>query len=306
MNTVVNQYTLLKYIKMRLIIVFFITSFCYSQNHVIVDSKTKEPIAYANIKFIKEDGGRYSNDKGVFKIKNNIKDSIQISCLGFSSITREVSNLKDTIFLVPDVQKIKEVVIQSGKSKLKKIGFKKSNLNWFGSANIQLGLLIKPTKENENTHINSILIPVKNKHSNINKDKIDKNFNSIIKMSVFSVKNDLPHEILVEAPITIKCNQNTGNIIEVDISNEYVQLEPTGVFVCIEMVGEVSNGVIINQLNFLPALKFTNKKTKDFTFFKSFVKPKTSNSWHEFDYKKMGLDKQIFLALKLMLSTYKE
>ena len=291
---------------MKLFVVVFISSFCYSQNHVIVDSITKEPIAYANIKFVKEDGGSYSNDKGVFKIKNTFRDSIQISCLGYSSITRDVSNLRDTIFLVPGVQKIKEVVIHSGKPKLKKIGFKKSNLNWFGSANLQLGLLIKPTKENENTYINSILIPVKNKHSNINKDKIDENFNSIIKISVFSVKNDLPNEILLEAPITIYCNQSTGKVIEVDISNEYVQLEPTGVFICIEMVGEVSNGVIINQLNFLPALKFTNKKTKDFTFYKSFIKPKTSNSWQEIDYKKMGLDKQIFLALTLMLSTYEE
>ena len=288
---------------MKLFVLLFITGFCYTQNHIIVDSITKEPIAYANIKFVKEYGGSYSNDKGVFEINNTIKDSVQISCLGYSSITRDVSNLRDTIFLVPVVQKIKEVVIHSGKPKLKKIGFKKSNLNWFGSANLQLGLLIKPTKENENTYINAILIPVKNKHSNINKDKIDKNFNSIMKISVFSVKNDLPNEILLEAPITIYCSQSTRNLIKVDLSNEYVQFDPTGVFICIERVGEVSNGVIINQLNFLPALKFTNKITKDFTFYKSFIKPKTSNSWEELDYKKMGLEKQIFLALKLTLST---
>ena len=58
----------------------------------------------------------------------------------------------------------------------------------------------------------------------------DYDYKSIFKFSVFSVKVNQPHISLLGNSVIIKFNQSSNEIIEIDISNEYIRLNDDGVF----------------------------------------------------------------------------
>ena len=84
-----------------LIIILFITLIFdgLSQdilNLKIIDSSTKDALAYCNISFIGTTEGRISNSEGVFIIKNNEGyDSIRISYIGYKPAMLAVDNIND-------------------------------------------------------------------------------------------------------------------------------------------------------------------------------------------------------------------
>jgi hypothetical protein len=273
----------------------------YSQNHIIIDSSTKRPIPYTNVKFVKKNKGFYGNYQGRFTFNKTSNDSIQISCLGYNTLFEKVNLLKDTIFLTPKIESLNEIVIYSVPPSLKTVGFKRQKVNFHTGSNLQFGLLLKPIKKYENTFINNILIPIKK--SIIGEKK--RNFTGIIKISVFSNKNNLPYESLLETPIIIKCNQDSDNYINVDISKEFIKFDSNGIFFEIEIVGETdSEGSVINREKFLPGITFTNKMSKDFLISKSFYKYKFSNNWKEMKHQEFHLKKEIYLAIQLVLVIY--
>ncbi|MCF6347565.1 MAG: carboxypeptidase-like regulatory domain-containing protein [Flavobacteriaceae bacterium] len=289
--------------KLKYLIILFLSNYCLSQSYVIVDSITKEPIPYTNIKFINTNKGFYSNQKGKFKLDNKLNDSIQISCLGYDTVTSKVRNLKDSIFLKPKTEKLDEIIVYSSRPTLKKVGFKKGNFNFHTGSSLQFGLLIKPIEYYENTFINNILIPIKK--SIIGEKKRD--FLSILKVSLFSNKNDSPYESLLETPIIIKCNQDSENYINVDISEDYIKFDSNGIFLVIEIVGETNpEGGVINKKTSLPGIRFTDKKSRDFSISKLFYKEKFSNKWKEMKPEIFHLKKEIYLAIQLELAVYED
>ncbi|MEN8126054.1 MAG: carboxypeptidase-like regulatory domain-containing protein [Bacteroidota bacterium] len=289
------------------IFIYFVSNFCFSQNHIIVDSSTNKIIPYANIKFLKEEKGFYSNEQGRFTITEQSGDSIQISCLGYNNIFKKVNLLRDSIFLTLRIQNLDEIILHTTPPLLKKIGFKKNTLTWFPNADIQFGLLIHPTKKYENLFINTILIPTKKKYFSQKEYTINPKYKSVIKVTLFSNKNNLPYESLLDTPIIINCDQDSDNIISVDISKEHIKFNSNGIFVCIERVGEIDlKGSVLEKKIIRPGLIFTNKTTKDFLTNKSFYKHKLSNGWEILDYKNMNLKKQIYLAIQLELATYED
>lgn len=74
----------------KLIFLFFISSQIFSQNvqfkAKLLDKNTNEPIAYANISFLKSNLGISSQVNGVFNLeidKQLLEEKVHVSCLKF-------------------------------------------------------------------------------------------------------------------------------------------------------------------------------------------------------------------------------
>jgi hypothetical protein len=293
--------------KFKYLLLFtLLSNISYSQKNIIIaNSISNTPILYANIKVLNSDKGFYSNNKGIFIIDNklNKNDSILVTCLGYSSIKKQIGKLKDTIFLNPSIENLKEITLKSKKPILKKIGFKRKNMAFFTGTDFQLGLLIQPVKKDENKYINEIIIPVTKGIKHIKRK--NKTFNSILKVLLFSVKENHPYKTIIKKPIIINYNNNSRKKIKVDISDENIQFDNNGIFICIEIVGEIDiEGNIINQKNPRPGFVCTDKKTKDFSNYKTYYKQTADNDWKEFRKETFHLEKDMFLAIQLILAKY--
>lgn len=285
----------------HLIFLFFFT-FGFSQNHVIIDSFTKKTIPYVNIKILGTKKGFYSNNNGVFTLKNHTKDSIQISCLGYESIFNKISLLKDTIFLTPQIKFLNEVSIHQKPLKSVKIGFKKTNMSFHTGANLQFGLTIKPIKKHENSIIKKILVPIRKSVFGERRD-----FESALKISLYSCNGYLPDMPLISKPLIVNCNQNSNKTLVIDIEKENIEFDKNGIFISIEIIGEIdNNGIVIDKKTSLPGIKYTNKGTKHFSSYKSFFKTKFSNDWEEMKIGTFNFKKEMYLAIQLELSIYED
>lgn len=152
--------------------IFLFSSILYSQkNIVVIDSHSKNPISFANIKVLNSKKGFHTNERGLFELKNNwnIKDTLLISCLGYSSIRENISKIIDTLFLSPKTEKLKEIIIHTKKPTFKKVGVKKKHMTIFTGTNLQIALFISPKQEDQNSFIDKLIIPVKKKVKHIKK-----------------------------------------------------------------------------------------------------------------------------------------
>lgn len=287
-----------------LIIIIFLSIKLSAQekNVIVVDSITKKTIPYANIKVLNSNYGFYTNDYGSFSFSNKLnKDSISISCLGYKTLIMMISQVRDTIFIKPNTLELDEITISSKKQNLKskKIGFKKINSGWFGTQNLQVGVIMKPNKKNTNTRIEKIIIPFRKKI--YGRKKYD--YRSIFKLSIFSVLDNKPNLPLIEKPIIINYNQDSNKFIEIDISQEFIYLKKEGVFICLEQVGEINeSGEVIDKRQPLPGLGFSTIKPKEFLYINSFYKQKHSTNWLIMEPEKIRLENKIYLGVQLMVS----
>lgn len=100
-----------------LLLIFFASQSVFGQKLNLVDSITKEPIAFAHLVYLrqgKQIGGLYTNRLGQAEVVDlNPKDSILISCLGYGNKFVSKQSLEDTLFLMPKVYDLEEVLIYS-------------------------------------------------------------------------------------------------------------------------------------------------------------------------------------------------
>ncbi|PCH77421.1 MAG: hypothetical protein COB98_03550 [Flavobacteriaceae bacterium] len=254
-------------------VLLFIFNLSFSQNsiHQIFDSKTYEPIPFSAIVVVNnQQVSFFSDEKGVFNINKNKIDSIQILSLGYFNLNIHPRQLTDTIFLTPKITQLNQVIIRQKKPRIKKIKPKKTKLFFNLKPNSQLGILVQNKKKQENTYIRYIYIPIRNKtysHS------LKKTYNSVIKIHLFSNKNNTLGEPLIDKPIMFFCNQDSKKFIGIDVSEEEIIFNKKGFFICIEMLGKIDNyGNLKKDKLVFPAFTFTNKESKDVlitTYFKN-------------------------------------
>lgn len=256
-----------------LILLFFWINLSYTQNIIVIDSLNKEIVPYATIQIIKTNKGLYTNQDGKFSLTEIISDSIRISHIAYKSLKIKKSQIKDTIFLTPNTDNLSEIKIVTGKSKKKTIGYikKKKNLSWFIKGKTELATLIRYKKKYKSAYINKILIPIGKKSLN---SKSYPDFNSIFRVSIYSHlnKNVDPKSLLKS--ILVKCNQNSPKIIELDISDEFIIFPKEGIFIGIEMIGQLDekdNLIFKKNNSILPSFQFTEKKNKNI-YTESFIK----------------------------------
>jgi len=282
----------------------FLPKLCLSQNHTIIDSETKEIIPFAAIELLNQNKGFYANEYGKFSIKEFLKDSIKISCLGYNSLLGVTWSLSDTIGLDPKTQNIPEVILYSSSKKRKTIGGKAKNITWHIGRNTQLGLLLKPSHIYKNSFIEEILIPISKLPAST--EKKQRQFRSVFRLHLFSNENDIPNSALLKSPIIVYCNQDSKNLLRINIAEKNIQFDSNGIFICVEMIGEINSaGEIIDKKNPVPSFKFTNKQTKEFLS-SAYYKGKSSDEWIVVNRIDLHMKRDIFLALGLVVSVYEK
>ncbi len=295
----------------KLSIFFFFVckcNFCFSQTYHIIDSSTQRPISYVAIK-TDENKGFYSDENGQFLFAGNIKDSIRFSCMGYNDLSIASRSMEDTIYLFPKAQKLPEIIIHSEAPKQKTLGRRRGNHTWHIYPKGQLGTLIKPNPRYENAYVQKILIPI-SKYTLSNKNrkpkKIKPDFNSVFKLQLFENKNGIPGKALLPIPIDVYCNEDSENTVSVDISEYQVKLLKEGVFICVQLIGEIStDGSILNKEISMPGFYFTTRETNDFVL-ESYYKSASYDKWIKLDKNGPPLNKEIFMSFQLVVSLYEK
>lgn len=292
----------------------FIQSQTLNKKFIILDSDTKEAIPYVAVKFLNTDKGVYSNEKGIFVYKViKGKDSIEISHINYSTKKLELSELSsETIYLKPTLNILDEIIVRENKYKEITIGFvkKKKTLSWFIKPKTELATLIKYSKKINDSEIKKIFIPIGKKTLSKNKETLNSSFNNIFRVSLYSNVNNEPGIPLLEKPIIVKVNQNSKEIIEINVEKLNIDFSLEGIFVAVEMIGKLDdNGnVIDDSKNILPAFMFTDKKRKNIIS-TSFIKTVFGNNkWIKIDeyYKDVPVISKYNMAVSLELSVYEK
>ncbi|WP_405399153.1 carboxypeptidase-like regulatory domain-containing protein [Maribacter sp. Asnod2-G09] len=279
--------------------VFFTAKLCVAQNYTIIDSQSKELIPFAAIEILDKNEGFFTNEEGNFFLDTTESGKIKISCLGYNNLITENKLMTDTIFLTPKLESLSEVVVYSSKKETKTIGGKSKNMAWYLGQHDQLGLFLKPQGDSKQSFIEEILIPIGK--SPATTESKQKQFESVFRLHLFSNENNQPNIPLLKTPIIVHCNEKSNKLLRVDISNKNIQFANEGLFICLEMIGEIDNdGQVIEKKNFVPNFKYTDKQNKDFSSH-SYFKPSNSDKWISVD---KFLDKEFFLALKLVISVH--
>ncbi|WP_299667696.1 carboxypeptidase-like regulatory domain-containing protein [uncultured Polaribacter sp.] len=303
----------MKIIKYLIILLLSNSFFIHSQNsnkrYIIIDSNTNEPIPYVAIKFLKTNKGVYSNEKGEF-INDEKKDSIQISHLNYSARKIKLSEQSsEIIYLNPKLNVLDEIRIEKNKHKEKTIGFvkKKKNLSWFIKPKTELTTLIKYSKKINNSEIKKIVLPI-GKKTLVKNKKLS--FNNIFRVNLYSNINNKPGVSLLKKPVIISINQDSKDIIEINVEKFGVNFPVEGVFVAVEMIGKLDiNGNVLNETkNILPAFMFTDKKRKNIIS-SSFIKTVFGNNkWIKIDeyYKNVPDISKYNMAVSLELLVYEK
>lgn len=274
----------LKYILLTISVMFYtIPLYCQNKVYCVLDKTTNQTLPFATIKFIKTQTGLYSDAYGKFTIPVNIPkdDSISISYIGYKPEYYKIEKINDSIFLNQKVEELQEIKLTN--KKLKKIVFgssKNMNLSWHIDPNQELAILMKPSDECKNCYLNKIKIPISKKtiiNDGIDFKMIKPDFNSVFKVNIYSVENEKPsYTSLLKNPIIINSNQNSPDIISIDISSEFVKFSNRGVFISIEMIGNIGDS---QEKSLLPLFRFSRAKTAQTNSISFYRNVFDANSW---------------------------
>jgi hypothetical protein len=271
---------------MKIKILFFFTLLfiteANSQDIIVLDCKTKKTLSYVTIFNIKNKIGFYTNEKGSFSLADLKSDSLYISHISYKTLNLKTSEIKDTIFLNPNLEILDEINIISGKSKEKTIGYikKTKTLSWNIKEKTELATLINYKKKYKSAYIKKIYLPIGKLQLHLIDNKIKEsypNFKSIFRIHIYSNSNGSPGVEILDKPLVIECNEKTLDIIEINILEKFIKLPQNGVFIGVEMIGELDNkrnlldkkGKLI-----LPSFLFTRKKKNNIlseTFIKTII-----------------------------------
>ena len=166
---------------------------------------------------------------------------------------------------------------------------------------------IRPTGKMKRNYIKSIDIPIGKRKIVKNKNgynMVYPNFNSAFRIQVSHFKDGMPSVDLLEKPKLVDCNQDSKNVISVDISDEKIEFAEKGLFISIEMIGEIdSDGQIINKQNSLPSFMFTNKSSKGLAS-EQYYKSIFTDGWKDYPSEELKTKKNYKLAVSFVLNMF--
>lgn len=246
----------------------------YAQKNIVVTDNERNILPFVSIKPLGTNEGFYTDEKGIFSLSDIKSDSIEISCLGYKSQKIRTKEIKDTVDLKQKTEFLSEVNISIGKPSKKVIGFvnKKKSLSWHIRPKTELVTLVKSKNSYDKAIIDKIFIPIGKKQIkliNNNYQEIYPDFNTFFRIKLYSNLNNKPHKLLLQKPILVNCTQNTNDIIEIDVSKNYLEYSNDGVFIGVEMIGDQHTSNAKKSL--LPSFEFT-QKTKKNIYSKSYIK----------------------------------
>ncbi|QCX39068.1 carboxypeptidase-like regulatory domain-containing protein [Aureibaculum algae] len=297
-----------------LIIIKCSLAFSQELSFTVLDEDTNIPLEYVGVEILGTHNGIYTNNQGEFQLENSV-DSIQITHIGYYKLKLKVSGISDIIFLKPKSEMLDEVIVNNGRAQEKTIGYigKNNSLSWTIKEKNELTTLVRNKKNFKNSYIKNIYIPIgKSRIELVDNKAVESSpkFNSTFRVHLYSNKNNEPGENLLKTPILIKCNQDSDNIIEVNLENEFISYPEEGVFIGVEMIGllDEQENVIHekSKSSILPSFKFTKQKVRN-VFSVSYTKAKfLGTGWVKIDKNSKALAhiSEYNMAVSLTLDVY--
>lgn len=224
-------------------------SWVSSQTFVVVDSLSKEPLAYANV-VLDDKKMLYTNEKGKFSVSDPF-EYISISYLSYYELNAAKNTISDTIYLRPLTYTMEPINVSTRKI-VKKIGVVKQskrfkNLSFSGCD--ELIVFLRPTRADIiDGFIDKVEIP-------LNKDKSEslyQSVTSIVRINIYTTDaHNLPKDkIYSSAPIRYLPSKD--KLITVDLKDEAIQINEIGLCFGLEYIGMIDeNGEIRTLLSHL-------------------------------------------------------
>jgi len=274
--------------RIKIVFIFHVLFAYFSYGQIlVVDAISKDPIPFVAVQSISAKKGYYTGKNSRLNLTKFKNDSILITSMGYKSLLLKSNAIKDTIFLSSKYEILDEVTVYSKINTFKEVGYskKKKFLSWFIDSKTQIGSLVFPNKENRGMIVKEVHIPI------YVKSKIKrKRFNSVFKVNVFSNKNNLPHIPLLERPIVVYYDENSDKTVVIDVPNDNIILVDTGIFICIEMIGELDEiGNVVDDREPKLGFRYTNKMSKDIKS-TPYAKGILSGKWDKLDISNFKLE----------------
>ena len=234
---------------------FFLNS--YSQNIIVIDSTNQKPIPFVNVYFSKGEG-TFTNEKGIFNLNNKFSDTLQLSHISYDEIRILASNIKDTIIMSPNAVILKEIVISNGKKISKFIDFPKKNSS-YGSFPVisksEIITLITPSTENINYIISNLEFKFEKKKSSDNAV----NAKTAIRVNIYNSENKKIKTKIYSSNVFI-IDVTKKDMVNIDLNENYIELEKNGLFIAIEVIGDIDDsGNILNNKSLIRPILTSNK-----------------------------------------------
>jgi hypothetical protein len=247
---------------MKNLILIFITSFCFSQKGIILDSWTFESIPFSIIEY--DNQTFYSDVNGIYIFNKNIKDTIKIVSANYEIKKITIFDLikTDTILLTPKSIVLDEIILV-GKNQIKIESLKKAKK--FSSFPIspknEIGLFIKPTHNDNNYIIKSLTFPINSSLYNKSNSEL-KNKIGVLRINIYKESTEINNIIYTSKPI----NYNMNNKEELKIILEdNIQLDNKGLYIGIELIGiQGDNNSIDENSSTILRPVLTNENVNEF------------------------------------------
>ena len=217
------------------IFLLFLTTQVFSQQMLfkgrLLDAKTKEPIVYANISFLKTTKGVSSTEDGTFAMSINQKymtGNVHISCLNYKDTIVKALAIKDRVLLMqPKQNQLEEVVLTKRVNRTFLQDKVKKKVHGVHSAGMRMMAKYFPfdKKNRYCNYLSKVTLYFSKRH----------NKRSKFRVRVFNrdATTGLPKDDIlnVNLPITISEGQLNA---EVDLSNFDIEMPKTGLFIAFE------------------------------------------------------------------------
>ena len=233
--------------------IFFILvlNYSYAQNKsvLVLDSLTNEPIPFVTVQLSKNTG-TYTNEKGSFDLNQNSKDTLQLTHISYNDFQIKATDVKDKIILSPNAILLKEVKVIKGNQISKYIDFPKKNnsiSSWPINSKTEILALIIPNNENTN----SIITNLDFKFDKRRYDNFVNNLKTAFRVNIYNQENEKITKKIYSSKVFI-INSNVKDKIEVDLKDEFIELEKSGVFIGIEVIGDIDEqGTIVKDKSYI-------------------------------------------------------
>lgn len=249
--------------KFVIFIILLITSEQVKSQFKVVDSTTIKGIPYVAIKF-DSNNGLYTNNKGVFSIKDITVDSIWLSSLGYKTRLIKLNELtNNVIYLSPKSYELKEVLISNKKIKSKKVKVKpqkhdKIQLSHWMMIGEEVAILLENNFNSNDVDILNVSFPIINKTISFDKDMAGKTqrlsklpFSTLFRITFYENFDGLPGEQINFQTITILIDEKS-DIITLDLEKFDIRLPIEGLFVGILNLGSADEkGNLISSSPFV-------------------------------------------------------
>jgi len=206
---------------------------------ICIDTETKKVVPFATIHIIQSSIWTDADEDGYFEIEIQNQDSVYISCVGYSSITRIIKTTLqlDTFFLQSVAVSLPEIFI--GERKPLSLGQLKAKKTFDMNSKSSI-------REEMATRIN---IPSFVKDFQLKKINIAGiNFNPLnpVRIHIYSVGSfGQPDKELLTKDIVITFNNSSKPVVEIDVTEQHLYLSGN-FFVAVQWISYSNNQIRIN------------------------------------------------------------